>query len=507
MQKAKDYIMLCILSYCNFTEEDYGKNLKQIFFELNQTKFKIEGFYFSTLERKMLFYNFFKDILSNWEVFYVENKRASDTKKNSTGFYSVTFKNIKYDTYVIAYRGSEKYPLEDAYKDFIENDLKIGLGIKPLQFYDGLDVFNIIYNRFKISKEKISITGHSLGGGIAQFVSVMVDKEYGFIPYTSTWNAVGIKKDGIINILDFFNYEKMIGELRISGKEMKLFKGFKEDYLYFCLKELKKERIIKNNSVLLIKNENTISSNINENFIKKFIKETNFKQLLNQLPLSTKNYLLENNRVYTTLFQFERLTKELFEANYFIKRIKNNTAYEDNIVNFCHSKDLTVSLFSHIGSVYQVDKDFLKKDIKRQKIFSTLHIFSKSVQEYHYLDVFIPFLVMEGEKKGVFSKKLSIQYIASSIRKILTMEYCLDNQLLVAYYSLINIENNNYKKIKNYILAGIKRCGEDILYKTQLYTQIKDMDMLSFIRVWENLKTKLPTPYKLQDIYDLMLFK
>ncbi|MGL5355516.1 MAG: hypothetical protein ACRDAQ_03030, partial [Cetobacterium sp.] len=159
MQRAKDYLLLSVLSYCNFSEKDYNKSLEEIYTENDSLKLDSDGFNFSNSKTRYLFYDFFKDILKNWEIFYVDSKRASDLNKNSTGFYSVVFRNIKYDRYVIAYRGSEKYPLEDAYKDFIENDLKIGLGIKPIQFYNGLEVFNKIYDEFKIPKEKISITG------------------------------------------------------------------------------------------------------------------------------------------------------------------------------------------------------------------------------------------------------------------------------------------------------------------------------------------------------------
>ncbi|MGL4999337.1 MAG: hypothetical protein ACRC5W_08670 [Cetobacterium sp.] len=506
MQRAKDYLLLSVLSYCNFSEEDYNKNLEQIYRENDSLKLDSDGFNFSNSKTRYLFYDFFKDILQNWEIFYVDNKRASNSDKDSTGFYSVVFKNIKHDKYVISYRGSEKYPLEDAYKDFIENDLKIGLGIKPLQFYNGLDVFNRIYDEFKIPQEKISITGHSLGGGIAQFVSIMVDKERGFIPYTCTWNAVGINRDGIINLLDFFNYDKILKKLDLDDIEKQYFIEFKNEYLSFFLKELKKGKVIKDNNTLLIRSNTEISPQIDEGFVKSFIKNTKFENLLGKLSMDSKNKLLDNNKVFNALFKIDNLTEELYEADYFIRRVKTNKVYEENIVNFCHSEDLTVSLFPHIGAVYQVDKSFIRKEVKKKTIFSNFLFFTKSVQDYHHQDIFLPFIEVEGERVGMFSKNLCVGYLGSIIRKILTLEHCVENELLADYYSLILIDNQNFMRVKTAVLNAIKKCGDNILYKNQAYNQLKDMNQEMFTKVWENIKIKLPSPYRIQDIYDLILF-
>ncbi|MEG1099938.1 MAG: hypothetical protein RSE03_08375 [Cetobacterium sp.] len=506
MQRAKDYLLLSVLSYCNFTEDDYGKSLSQIYEENDHSKLDTDGFYFCNSKTRFLFCQFFEDILDKWEIFYIQNKRASDGDKDSTGFYSVVFKNIQENNYVISYRGSEKYPIEDAYKDFIENDLKIGLGVKPVQFYDGLQLFDKIYDEFKIPKEKISITGHSLGGGIAQFVSIMVDKQRGFIPYTCTWNAVGINRDGIINLLDFFNYDKILDKIKLNDVEKQYFVEFKNEYLSFFLKELKKGKIIKDNNTLLISTDVQIAPQIDEGFIKNFIKNTKFDNLLGKLSNDTKNELLDDNRIFNALFKVDNLAEELFEANYFIRRVKENRVYEENIVNFCHSEDLTVSLFAHIGAVYQVDKGFLKKDVNKKTLFSSLRFFTKSVQDYHYQDVFLPFIEVEGKRKGMFNKELSIGYLGTFVRKIMSLEYCVERELLAEYYSLVPITNQNYKKIKTHVLSAIKKCGDDILYKHQAYNQLKDMDEQTFSKVWESLKSKLPSPYRTQDIYDLILF-
>lgn len=506
MQRAKDYLLLSMLSYCNFDEKDYNKRLTVIFLENNALKLKNNELHSILGENIKGFYNFFREELNKWEVIYIDNRRASSIGESGTGFYSVVFRNVNTKNIVIAYRGSEKFPIEDAYKDFIETDLKIGLGHKPVQFYDGLDVFNKVYELFEVTKENISITGHSLGGGIAQFVSFMIDKEKGFIPYTCTWNAVGINRDGIINLLDFFNYEKLIDELKLDDFERQYFLEFKDEYLSFFLKELRKSKIIKDNNKLLIGKDIELSPVVDDSFVKNFLKNTNFSSILEKLSKETKTRLLLDNRVYKTLFMVKDLAKELFKASYFIKKVKDNKTYESNVANFCHSEDLTVSLFPHIGAVYQVDKGFIKKEVKKKTIFSSFLFFTKSVQEYHDLGVFIPFIETEGEKKGMFSKNLSIGYMGSLVRKIITQEYCVEKELLADYYERISINEINFKRIKNQILQAMRKCGDDILYKDFVYTQIKDMEILDFSKFWENLKTKIASPYRVQDIYDSILF-
>lgn len=506
MQRAKDYLLLSMLSYCNFSEKDYKKSLVDIFSAKTFSKECNRNFKYYSLNDRIIFFKFFKEEFEKWEIVYIDNRRASSIESNATGFYSVVFKNKFTGKYVISYRGSEKYPIEEAYKDFVETDLKIGLGQKPVQFYDGLDVFNKVYKKFNLSKEDISITGHSLGGGIAQYVALMVDKEKGFIPYTCTWNAVGINRDGIITILDFFNYEKLIENLKLEDFEKMYFMEFKDEYLNFFLKELKKSKIIKDNNKLLIGMDIELSPVIDESFIKNFLKNTSFNSVLEKLSKDTKTRILLNNRVFNTLFKVKNLSKELFDASYFIRKIKENTEYDEKIVNFCHSEDLTVSLFPHIGSVYQVDKKFIKKEVRKKTLFSTFLFFTKSFQEYHDQEVFLPFLEMDGVRKGMFSKNLSIGYLGTIVRKVLTLEYCVERELLADYYEKINITQYNFRRIKNQILQAMKKSGDDVLYKDMAYIQIKDMEIAEFTKLWENLKLKTASPYRIQDIYDGILF-
>lgn len=504
MQRAKDYIFLSVLAYCNFEKDDYGKSIKKIYEENNLNKLTIDYFKFCTEKNYNLFFEFFKDILDKWEVFYIENKRAG-FKKNSTGFYGIVFKHIREDRYVISYRGSEKFPVEDAYKDFIENDLKIGLGEKPVQFYDGIELYNKMYKEYKISKEKLSVTGHSLGGGIAQFVGLMIDKEHGFIPEIYTWNAVGIKRDGIINIVDFIDYNKILDNFKLNDIEKKYFLDFKDEYLSFLLKELKKNKIIKDNSTVLILKNIQGAFRIDETFIKNFVKNTNFNNLLDKLSNETKDNLLKGNRIFYKFFEIENLINQLLDAEVFLKIIENNKRYEEKIKNICHSEDMTSYLFAHVGSVYLIDKKLIKKTYEKNTIFFKFLIFTKAVEKYHYQDVFFPFLENKGE--GVLGKNLSNEHISSIIRKIFLLEYSVEKELLADYYSLITITDKNFNQIRDKILNAIIKNGDDILYKKHAYEQLKKMDINSFSKMWENLKLKLPSPYRQQDIFDIMLFQ
>lgn len=504
LQKAKDYLLLSILSYCNFTDCDCGRTIDEIFEGEDFSKIKSGNFYFCTDETKEQFYEYFKDILKKWKVFYVDNRTAS-VREKSSGFYSVVFKSEK--KYIITFRGSEKYPVEDAYKDFVETDLSIGVGKRPRQFLEGVEVFNRLHRDFQIPIEDISVTGHSLGGGIAQFVALIADKEFGKVPYTCTWNSIGISREGIVAIEDFIDFDGIIKSVGMTDEEEAIFQDFKITYMNFLIKELKKNGAIKDNKTVLLDYDTDIYLSLEEEFLKNLSKNTNIDSCFSKVSPLRKHELIAKNGIYRKLFQMDGLGKLLIQAQDFMEKIRRNTSYEDNVINFCHSKDMTNELFPHVGSVYQVDLEFLKKDLTRKKFLKNFMFLTKSVQGYHFQDVFIPFVETDGDRQGMFSKKLSIEFIASLVRKLIALEYCFDREFLAEYYSLIDLGPNNYSKLKNYITKGISSCGEEILYKKQSLEQIKNMRYDEFEYLWKNLKDKLASPYRTKDLFDLIVFK
>ena len=115
---------------------------------------------------------------------------------------------------------------------------------------------------------------------------------------------------------------------------------------------------------------------------------------------------------------------ELLEkAQKFIERVKDNRVYEQKIFNFGHSQDLT---FRHLGVAYLVDENFSRVTKRLYLYFKDLKYLLKSIQDHHFEDVFFPFIKTSGEKKGNFSRKLNKEFISSSLRKLFTMEYCLN---------------------------------------------------------------------------------
>ncbi len=91
-------------------------------------------------------------------------KRLADAAvmEHSSGFQGAIYECG--DEWIVAYRGTETDSWED-----IKADINIGLGNVPDQFVPAMELFEKAQQVKGLSK--IIITGHSLGGGLAQLVS------------------------------------------------------------------------------------------------------------------------------------------------------------------------------------------------------------------------------------------------------------------------------------------------------------------------------------------------
>lgn len=505
MSTMKEYILLSILSYCNFSEDDYGENLWDIFQSKRINSVVISTFDVLLLENRQLFLEYFAQELKAWKVFYVDNRTVVAQDSSVSGFYSVVLK--KDNEYVIAYRGSEKFPLEDAYKDFIETDLLIGMGRIPLQFYEGIEVYDRITKDYKIDRNQIVLTGHSLGGGIAQYVSMSIDKRENFIPKTYTWNGIGINRKGIVSVVEFIDLIEILEKnTDLTQEELLRFKTFTNSYLSFLFKELKRISLVKDEVTIIKDRLDKVDIDINEDFIKRLMKNTNIEECLMKFSLKRRRNIVLDQRLFGVIFQIDNLKELLLRAQTFINKVDENKSYERSIINFGHSQDLTNSLFRHIGSSYLLDQDFINKTDKKLSFLNNFKVFTKSIQDLHFEDVFLAFIKTQGDNKGNFSSDINIDFLASSIRKMLTMEYCFSKNFLAIYYSLENVTEENFEFIRQEIVQSFERCGVELLYRDKMSNQVKTMDISKFNILWEKLKKKLPSPYKYQDIFDIFVF-
>jgi len=112
--------------------------------------------------------------LSSWEFW----GRGRVDSNWLSGYRASIYVNDARREVVIAYSGTEFYSLGDDI-----TDLGQYFGVLPRQYYEGvvtaLDVINIVkaYNKSNNDSYSITLTGHSLGGGIAQFVAGALDQK------------------------------------------------------------------------------------------------------------------------------------------------------------------------------------------------------------------------------------------------------------------------------------------------------------------------------------------
>ncbi|MDP0493448.1 MAG: hypothetical protein Q7K48_04045 [Fusobacterium sp. JB021] len=500
MHNSREYLFLGILAYFNFPKNSIGKTIAEALKEMDLKKLSTND---NLLKNDVYFRGekFFSKEMNDWIIHKIENRTGKSSQNVKSGFYAVVFK--RKDDYVISYRGSETSPLKEAYRDFIETDLLIGLGKRPLQFFEGVEVFEGLIKE-DIKLNQISLTGHSLGGGIAQFVAIMAYKKYMKIPLTYTWNSVGIKRDGIVNFDDFFEYEKILDKCGLTKDEKLIFNDFKESYNNFIIKELKKNKIIRDRKTLLVDKSYDFQFDMTQEFVDSISKQTNLKEILKRLPFKRRKELFLNENFLGKFFQIEKIVEKIYSAIKLQELINENEIFKGKIINFCHSKDLVSFLFPHIGTTYQVDLNFLKKDTVRvKKVLRNFNIFSKSIQDYHFEDVFIPLL----DSKGIFSKKVSNDYIASAVRKLIYKEVNFNREFLGSYYLNKELSKENYIEQKQKIISGIKKTKENILYKEKILNQIENMKYQELVELWNKIIKKMASPYINQDIYDLIIFR
>ncbi|OQY42147.1 MAG: hypothetical protein B6227_02995 [Fusobacteriia bacterium 4572_74] len=503
-----DYLVLSGLSYGNFKKEDIGLSLEEILFLNNESKKRLLSFPNEVWSYggRDIFQKTFHTFLCEWKVIGI----MDDTYKQGTektGFYGIAFEKNK--QIIISYRGTEVSSFGEAYKDFIETDLLIGVDRKPKQLEQGVEFYKKI---LKIEHESIALTGHSLGGGIAQYVALISDLGGYGIPKVYTWNAIGINKVGILNLEDFLEFDS-IAERKfpsLKNNEM-LYKRVKNYYYSYLFKNLKKNNYIKDKESIKKISKLEFKFELDEDAKKKL---ENIFMISNKsmLPFfakkeEQKNELIMSPKVFIEdFFDEDMIYEELIRARKFIKKFKKNNKYDEYIINFVHSEDFTITLYPHLGSTYAINKGLVRLDEKLNPFLKKMYAFTKSIRSYHMYQVFLPFFSFEGEDRGQIKKELSIDYIATEVRKVIYQENNLSDEFLGFYYNSLELDSENYYKIKKTLLHGMGMTKADIKYLKESIVIIKRMNFEEFKKLWKKVQKKVGSPYMKKDIYDLISF-
>ncbi|MEK6658100.1 MAG: hypothetical protein AABY36_00295 [Campylobacterota bacterium] len=166
--KELNYGLLAELSYVNFDFASFGNSI--------EAKVHAKGLIETQIEENKR-KEPLKDLLSTYEIV--------DFKSTSSGMQALLLKDSS-GHYTIAYRGTETN-FSGLFQDLLVADI-LGMGLKVVpkfQFMDALDVTSQWMGTYNLNSSNTTVSGHSLGGGLAQLSSYT----FGFEAYT--YNAFG----------------------------------------------------------------------------------------------------------------------------------------------------------------------------------------------------------------------------------------------------------------------------------------------------------------------------
>ena len=292
-------------------------------------------------------------------------------------FYAAAFQSPDKSEIVIAYRGTDAdnivddrdklLGLFDVDLDFwgemiITNLGRVGLSIPGIEFRLPELFYKYIRDNYKF--DKMSFTGHSLGGGLAQYASVISsDSE---VNKAVTWNGIGIKSFTIISGYEFFDkpqaiikrlYKEIDGEANKDDVEkeyrnlcdgiIKYFEnlGYIEDYQIT-------EQFLKESE-----NGKEIDEEKLDRVLDNFRQKNNY-DIFSIIPPKILKDIIDDicsdKDDYGKLDSCKNIKKRLDVKRKFVKEYKESKNYSDSVINYVNPYDLTGNFTDHIGSIYSI---------------------------------------------------------------------------------------------------------------------------------------------------------
>jgi len=194
VEKALLCLKICQQSYLDYPQV---KNLNEILKHFPSNIDDLKDYDINLI-------SYIKDFIDNYHLEYLHSKTFNN------GFFAFAFKNKKTDEIIIAFRGSNDT------SDWLFNNYTIMTHTIPDQTFAAIDFYRECRLKFnQAGKHSMIITGHSLGGGLAQLVG-------SFEPDTAvyTFNAVGVYH--LLDEPDFYQY------IGLVNPESHVFKKYME---------------------------------------------------------------------------------------------------------------------------------------------------------------------------------------------------------------------------------------------------------------------------------------
>ena len=147
------------------------------------------------------------------------NIKDSDLKDPSTGFKADIYKDKNGD-YVLVYRGTYSDPdhpendlVHDWSKEWTDDNMRQGLGMGSEQYKKSIKLAEKV-NRNKPKGKQLTITGHSLGGGLATAAGAATgSKTYAFCPagvHPNTYKMYGVKNPDTSKVHTYYSNQDFL---------------------------------------------------------------------------------------------------------------------------------------------------------------------------------------------------------------------------------------------------------------------------------------------------------